>query len=161
MKTLSNIHSFFQTRKLPSKVNRYCKMSLLSWILVRTGSESATSGWGSFWERSLFVPSFSLFEFWDVSGTASEWTRACGLKRNLSSLDRAPKLRLSVLLNSRDSFFCHFTLNFLRHLSNVIFLHSRTRVPLLTFWDDPHDYTCWWLRTFFHSSKLSYLTREK
>ena len=44
--------------------------------------ETPNPGWGSFWERSPFVPWFSPFEFRDVSGTGSEWTRACGFKIN-------------------------------------------------------------------------------
>ena len=62
------------------------------------------SGWGSLWESSSFVPWFSTFVFRNVSGTVPECFRICGLKRNLSNLDRAAKMRDSVLLNSWDSF---------------------------------------------------------
>ena len=62
------------------------------------------SGWGSLWESSTFVPWFSTFPFRNVPGTVPECVRICGFKRNSSNLDRAPKMRDSVLLNSWDSF---------------------------------------------------------
>ena len=62
------------------------------------------SGWGSHWESSSFVPWFSTFVFQNVPGTAPECVIICGFKRNSSSLDRAPKMRDSVLLNSWHSF---------------------------------------------------------
>ena len=42
--------------------------------------------------------------FRNFPGTVLECVRICGLKRNLSNLDRAPKMRDSVLMNSWDSF---------------------------------------------------------
>ena len=64
-----------------------------------------TSGWGSFWERYSFVFWFSPLEFCDVSRKDPECTRTCGLRRNSSNLKRAPRIRLSVPLNSWDTFF--------------------------------------------------------
>ena len=68
------------------------------------------SGWGSLWESSSFVPWFSTFVFRNVSGTVSECVRICWFKRNSSNLDRAPKMRDSVLLNSWDSFLLNLPL---------------------------------------------------
>ena len=62
------------------------------------------SGWVSLWESSSFVPWFSTFVFRSVPGTFQECVRICGFKRNSFNLDRAPKMRDSVLLNSWDSF---------------------------------------------------------
>ena len=62
------------------------------------------SGWGSLWESSSFVPWLSTFVFRNVSGTVLECVRICWFRRNSSNLDRAPKMRDSVLLNSWDSF---------------------------------------------------------
>ena len=63
------------------------------------------AGWGSLRESSSFVPRFSTFVFRNVPGTVPECVRICGFRRNSSNLDRAPKIRDSVLLNSWDSFF--------------------------------------------------------
>ena len=62
------------------------------------------SGWGSLWESSSFVLWFSTFLFRNVPGTVPECVRICGFKNTSSNLDRAPKMRDSVLLNSWDSF---------------------------------------------------------
>ena len=67
--------------------------------------EVPTSGRESFWERSLFVSSFSVLEFRDVATTVPNCARFCRFGLNLSNLDRAPRIRFSVLLRSRDSFF--------------------------------------------------------
>ena len=67
------------------------------------------SGWGSLWESSSFVPWISTFVFRNVPGTVPECVRICGFKRNSSNLDRAPKMRDSVLLNSWDSFLVTLT----------------------------------------------------
>ena len=67
-------------------------------------TEGPTSGWGSLWESSSFVPWFSMFVFRNVPGTVSECVRICRFKRNSSNLDRASKMRDSALLNSWDSF---------------------------------------------------------
>ena len=67
-------------------------------------TEGPTSGWGSLWESSSFVPWFSTFVFRNVPGTVPECVRICGFKRKSSNLDRAHKMRDYVLMNSRDSF---------------------------------------------------------
>ena len=48
---------------------------------------------------------FPTFMFRDVPGTITDCTGTCGFRRNSSSLDRAPGIRLPVLLNSWDNFF--------------------------------------------------------
>ena len=55
-------------------------------------------------ESSSFVPWLSTFVFRNVSGTVPECIRICWFRRNSSNLDKAPKMRDSVLLNSWDSF---------------------------------------------------------
>ena len=67
-------------------------------------TEGPTSGWGSSWERSSFGSWFFTFVFRNVPGKVPECVRICEFKRNSSILDRAPKMRDSVLLNSWDSF---------------------------------------------------------
>ena len=92
-------------RSLIAGFRDVCKTFLLSWISVRIGSvrhllqdeDPSGSGLHSF-------PDFFLFEYRDISRTGPKWTRACGFRRNSSSLDRAPKMRPFVLLNSWDSF---------------------------------------------------------
>ena len=66
--------------------------------------EGPTSGWGSSWEQSSFGSWFSTFVFRNVPGTVPDCVRICGFRRNSSNLDRAPKMRDSVLLSSWDSF---------------------------------------------------------
>ena len=53
----------------------------------------------------LIRPWFLLSVFRDISGADADWTWSSGFSRNSSSWERAPKKRLSVLLNSLDSFF--------------------------------------------------------
>ena len=72
-------------------------------LLVRR-VENSTSGWVSLWERSPVGSRFSKSLFRDVPGTVPQSVRTCGLKRNSSNLDRAPKMRDFVRLNSWDSF---------------------------------------------------------
>ena len=67
-------------------------------------TEGPTSGWGSLWDSSSFVPWFSTSVFRNVPGTVPECVRICWFKRNSSNLDRVPKMRDCVLLNSWDSF---------------------------------------------------------
>ena len=62
------------------------------------------SGWGSLWESSSFVIRYSTFVYRNVPGTVLECVRICGFKRNSSNLDRAHKMRDSVLLNPWESF---------------------------------------------------------
>ena len=63
-----------------------------------------TSRWGSFGERSPFCSSFSTSVFREIPGTVPESVRTCGFRRNSSSLDRAAKMRNSVLQSPLDNF---------------------------------------------------------
>ena len=72
--------------------------------LLARQAQNSTSGWGAFWERFPLCSWFSTSAFRNVPGTVPENVRICGFKRNSSNLDRAPKMRDSVLLNSWDSF---------------------------------------------------------
>ena len=72
-------------------------------LLVRQ-AENTTSGQGLSRERSPVGSRLSELLFLDVPGTATEQVRTCGLRRNSSSLDKPPKMRDSVLLNSWESF---------------------------------------------------------
>ena len=97
--------------------------------------ENTTSGQGSFKERSPVGFQFSESSFLDVPGTATEQVRTCGFRRNSSSLDKAPKIRDSVRLNSFESFFSDPSFNFFRNLGDVLLSHlwincvSRLSVP--------------------------------
>ena len=66
--------------------------------------EILASGRGSFGERSPLGSRFPESLFLVVPGTATEQVRTCGFRRNASSLDRSPKIRDSVRLNSFESF---------------------------------------------------------
>ena len=72
--------------------------------LLARQAENSTSGWGSFWNWSPLGSWFSTSAFRNVPGTVPEHARTCGFKRNSSNLDRAPKMRDFVLLNSWYSF---------------------------------------------------------
>ena len=93
-------------------------LRLLAWQ-----AENSTSGWGSFWERSPLGSWFSTSAFRNVLGTVPENVRTCGFKRNSSKLDRAPKMRDSVLLQSWDNFLVTlpstFSENFAIHSSVI------------------------------------------
>ena len=67
-------------------------------------TEKSTSRWGSFQERSPVNSCCSTFVFRDVPRTVLENVWICGFMRKSSNLDRAPKMRDSVLRNSWDSF---------------------------------------------------------
>ena len=73
-------------------------------VLCSLAAEDACFRMRSLWESSSFVPWFSKFVFWNVLRTVPECVRICGLKKNSAKLDRAHKMRDSVLLNSWDSF---------------------------------------------------------
>ena len=66
--------------------------------------ENIASGQGSLKERSPMGSRFSESLFLDVPGSATEQVRTCGFKKNSSSLDKTPKKRDSVRLNSFESF---------------------------------------------------------
>ena len=75
-----------------------------SFRLLEWQAENITSGQGSPRERSPVGSRFSESSFLDVPGTATEQVRACGFRRNSSSLDKAPKMHDSARLNSLESF---------------------------------------------------------
>ena len=99
---------------LVTKTSGYTVWSIFETLLSRATSgpefcvvwlrKRPASGWGSLWESSSFVPWFSTFVFRNVPRTVPECVRICKFKRNSSNLDRAPKMRDSVLLNPWDSF---------------------------------------------------------
>ena len=62
------------------------------------------SGQGLITERCPVGSKFSESLFLDVPGTATEHVRTGGFRRNSSSLDKAPKKRDSVRLNSLERF---------------------------------------------------------
>ena len=72
--------------------------------LLNRQAENSTLGWGSFYERSAAGSWFSTSVFWDAHGTVPETVRICGCKRYSSNLDKAPKMKDSVQLNSWDNF---------------------------------------------------------
>ena len=84
---------------VPSVTCNFWAKVCVVWLRKRPASE-----WGSLWESSSFVPWFSTFVFRNVPGTVPECVRICEFKKNLSNLDRAPKMRDSVLLHCWDSF---------------------------------------------------------
>ena len=73
----------------------------------------------------LIRPWFSTFVFRNVPGTVPECVRICGFKRNSSNLERTPKMRDSVLLNSWDSFFSDSAFNLLRNLCDIFLVNSK------------------------------------
>ena len=73
----------------------YEPIRLPEWWVENTASEQ-----GSPRERSPVGSRFSESLFLDVPGTATEQVRTSDFRRNSSSLDKAPKIRDSVRLNS-------------------------------------------------------------
>ena len=67
--------------------------------------EKLSSGWGTLWELSSFVPWLVPYVFRDVSGAVPDRPWIGGFLRRSSKQDSASKMRLSVLLNSYDTFF--------------------------------------------------------
>ena len=105
------VFSIFQKRT-PSQAQCFCLGYLMLWgasssserfRLPEWVEESISLGQGSFRERSPVGSRFSESLFLDVPGTAMEQVRTCGFRRNSSSLDKAPKIRDSVRLNSFES----------------------------------------------------------
>ena len=99
----------------PTSGPEFCEVSL---------RKMPASGWGSLWESPSFTPWFSTFVFRNVPGTVPECVRICGIMGNSSNLDRAPKMRDSVLLNSWDSFFSDSAFNLLRNLCDIFLVNS-------------------------------------
>ena len=91
-------------RCLPSSSYISVRAHFCARVLCSLAGKMPAPGWGSLWELSSFVPWFSKFVFRNVPGTVPECVCICGFKRSLSNLDRAPKMRDIVLLNSWDSF---------------------------------------------------------
>ena len=87
--------------------------------------ELPASGWGSLWESSSFVPWFSTFVFRNLPGTVLECVCICWFRRNSSNLNRAPKVRDSVLLYSWD-IFSDSAFNLLRNLCDIFLAESRS-----------------------------------
>ena len=85
--------------------------------------ETTASGQGSFGERSSLGSRFPASLFLDFPGTTTEHIRTCGFRRNSSSLDKAPKIRDSVRLNSFESFFSYSPFDLLRNLGDVTLSH--------------------------------------
>ena len=75
---------------------------------------------------SPFGSRFSTFVFRNVPGTIPERVSNCGLTRNPSNLDKAPKMRDSVLPNSLDSFSIDSAFNLLRNLCDIFLVISGT-----------------------------------
>ena len=102
----------FWTLVIMSWPQRLCFWTLVIMSWPNSGREFCVvwlrkmpaSGWRSLWESSSFVPWFSTFVFRNVPGTVPECVRICGFKRISYNLERAHKMRDSVLLNSWDSF---------------------------------------------------------
>ena len=109
----------------------YCEVPSLGLNRLNDGTETEdpTSGWGSLWERFQF--SKSMFQ--DVPGTVAGCVCTCEFKRNSSSLDRAPKMRDSVLLNSCYSFL----VTLLSISSETCVIHSPLILGTGTFRDRP------------------------
>ena len=72
---------------------------LLKWLVENTALEQ-----GSPRERSPVGSRFSESLFLDVAGTATDQVRTCGFRKKSPSLDKAPKMRDTVRLNSSESF---------------------------------------------------------
>ena len=66
--------------------------------------KNSASGLGSPRKRSPVGVRFPEPLILDVPGTATQQVRICGFRRKRSSLDKAPKIRHSVRLNSSESF---------------------------------------------------------
>ena len=75
-----------------------------SFRLLVWQAENTTSGQGLSRARSPVGSRFSGLLLLDFPGTATEQVRTCGFRRNSSSLDKAPKMRDSVRINSWESF---------------------------------------------------------
>ena len=119
--------------------------------------ETFASSWGLIWERSSFGSWFSILEFQDVSGTDLEWSRTSGFRRNSSSLEKAPNVRRSVLLNSWENFFVTLPSTSsdtweIKSSCNLGTFVSGTWI----FLDVPHVYPYSWLLTSFRFSGLPF-----
>ena len=66
--------------------------------------ENSTSWWGLLWELSPAGSRFRRSWFRDVSGSVPESFHDCGFKMKSCGLDRAPKIRDTILLKPCDNF---------------------------------------------------------
>ena len=104
-------HYLSTSYKLPHQIH-FSLFRLCGNILLPLGCLNDQTGEKiiSFWgmdclkQWSQVVSQFSELLCLDVPGTATEQVRTCGFRRNLSSFDKAPMIRDSVLLNSFESF---------------------------------------------------------
>ena len=122
-------------------------------------TENSTSGWGSFWERSLVGSRISTSGLRNVPGTVPESVRICGLKRISSNLDRTPKMRNSVLLNSWDSFLV--TLSSISSETCVIYSLLILRTNVLRDWQFLGCYSCVSLETAALFLNIAIFWKEK
>ena len=113
-----------------------------SFRLLVWQAENAISGQGLSRERSPVGSRFSELLFLDVPGTATEQVRACGFRRNSSSLDKAPKMRDSARLNSWESFLVTLPSN-----SSETWVMYSSAIPGLSVF-------CDWLFLVFSSASL-------
>ena len=87
--------TFLQVVKMVT--DYFWSVGCLVWVKIWRGLiETLTSGWGSFWERSLLASWFSPLEIRDVSGMGPECTWTCEFRSNSFNFDGVPKIRLSV-----------------------------------------------------------------
>ena len=93
-------------------------------------AESTASGQGSHRERSPVSSWFSELLFLDDPGIATGQVQTCGLRRNSSSLDKAPKNAWLRPAEFFGKFFRDPPVNFFRNLGEVILSHSRIKCVL-------------------------------
>ena len=76
---------------------------VLATILWRLTQKNPCFRMRSFWEQSSDGSWLYILGVRDISGTGPEWNRTCGFRMSSTNLERTPKMRLSVLLNSWDN----------------------------------------------------------
>ena len=102
---------------------RGCSSTSELFRLPEWWEEILASGQGSFGERSPLGSRFPESLFLVVPGTATEQARTCGFRWNSSSINRAPKIRDSVRLNSFESFFSYCRFDLFRNVRDVFLSH--------------------------------------
>ena len=119
------------------------------------------SGWWSLWESLSFVPLFVPSVFWDATGLDPECPQISGFRRNLSSWERAPKMRLSVLLNSLGNFFLLYP-QFPQKLEwyNLLVVWEHFYLVPDCSWDALHNSLCSGLQVFAYFSELPFSTGQ-
>ena len=99
-------YSRMSFRIIPQK-RRYCEVSLLHLSCSNGQSDGKRTPLrvrDRLGNDPQWVPWFFESLFVDVRGTATEQVRSCGFRRISSSIDKAPKIRHSVRLNSFEGF---------------------------------------------------------